>query len=231
LVPLSGPGVAAAAIDAKGGDPLKGSGKSMTHFELEEALEENGCAVCRLVSKAGRSYLSSLPYESVNDPDVQKGFGESLGLCNRHAHRMVVAGDGLGISLLYRVAVREGIQVLSETSGPPKPARALSGLLGRSSWVEATIPEPGTCCMVCRAEEESEERYLKSLVDGVNDGSLGVPLDGPGAVCVLHLSRASALAGGLPRALVEATRAALEELEEDLDKHVRHNRYRFSDEP
>lgn len=210
---------------------MKGSGKSMTHFELEEALGEDGCAVCRLVGKVGRSYLDSLLYESVNDPDVQRSFEESLGLCNRHAHQMVEAGDGLGISILYRVAVRAGIELLSRTPEPSKTTSALSGLLGRDPRKEAAVHEPGTGCMVCRAEGESEKRYLKVLVDGATDGSVDAPLDGPGAVCVRHLSRAAALTGGLPRALVEATREALKELEEDLNKHVRHNDYRFRDEP
>ncbi len=55
---------------------------------------------------------------------------------------------------------------------------------------------------------------------------------GPGAVCVRHLSRASALAdGALPEALVEVTRAAMKELEEDLSRHIQHNDYQHQDEP
>lgn len=210
---------------------LSYSGKGLPHFKLEEALKQEGCAICRLIDRTGRSYLESMLYESVNDPDVQKGFRDSLGLCNRHAHRMLEMGDGLGISILYRVVLRREIEELSGASGPSKGASALSAILGRSPE-EAAIPEPGEGCMVCRTEEEAGKRYLRVLLEGARDGSLDGMLDGPGAVCVRHLSRASALAGGgLPPALIEATRAALEELEEDLGRYVRHSDYRFRDEP
>ena len=64
------------------------------------------------------------------------------------------------------------------------------------------------------------------------DGSLEGLLDGPGAVCVRHLSRASALAvGGLPRALLGVSQAALEALEADLIKFIRHRDHRFAYEP
>ena len=207
------------------------TGKSTTHFELKESLEQDGCAVCRLVSKTGHDYLDNLLYELVNDPDVQKKFRESLGLCNRHAYEMLDMRDALGISILYRVVVRQEIEHLSQVSGSSEPSSTLLGIFSQPSSGQQSIPEPGSGCMVCRSENESEERYLRVLLEGAEDGSLDGSLDGPGAVCVRHLSRASALAdGGLPKALVEVTRAAMEDLEEDLDEHVRRNDYRFQDE-
>ncbi len=70
---------------------MKNTGKSIAHFELEEALGQDGCAVCRLVSKTSHDYLDNLLYELVNDPAVQKGFRDSLGPCNRHAYEMLWA--------------------------------------------------------------------------------------------------------------------------------------------
>ena len=67
------------------------SPKGMSRFELEEALRQQGCAVCRLVERAGSSDLEYLLYDLVNDPDVQKEFRASLGLCERHAQRMLEA--------------------------------------------------------------------------------------------------------------------------------------------
>ena len=210
----------------------KDTGKSTTHFELKESLEQDGCAVCRLVSKAGHDYLDNLLYELVNDPDVQKEFRDSLGPCNRHAYEMLDMRDALGISILYRVVVRQEIEHLSQVPGTSEPSSTLLGIFSQPSSGQQSIPEPGSGCMVCRSEKKSEERYLRTLLDGAEDGSLEEVLDGPGAVCVRHLSRASALAdGSMPEALIDITRAAMEELEEDLDKHVRHNDYRFRDEP
>ena len=86
--------------------------------------------------------------------------------------------------------------------------------------------------MVCGAEREAEIRYLRVLLDGAQDGSLGGLLGATGSVCVRHLSRASVLAGGwLPPALVDTTREMFEDLEADLGRYVRHSDYRFRDEP
>jgi hypothetical protein len=86
--------------------------------------------------------------------------------------------------------------------------------------------------MVCDAERQAERRYLQVLLEGAEDGSLDNLVKGSGSVCVRHLSRASAVAGGwLPSALIEATREAFGDLESDLGRYVRHSDYRFQDEP
>jgi hypothetical protein len=211
-----------------------GTEKGLPHHRLAEALHERkkGCAICRLVNRTGRRYLESLLYEQVNDSGVQAEFRESLGLCQRHAYLMLDVGDGLGTAILYRAATRELLEILSQTPDPPKPQGTLSALLRRPSKGEPAIPEPGAGCMVCRSEESAEEAYLRSLLAGAEDGSLEGLLQGPGAICVRHLSGASAASGGrLPRALVEVTREALSDLEADLGLYVRHNDYRYSDEP
>jgi hypothetical protein len=204
----------------------------MSRFELEEALRQQGCAVCRLVERAGSSYLEYLLYDLVNDPDVQKEFRASLGLCERHVRGMLEKGDGLGVAILYRAAVKELLGLLSRIPDAPRSQASLAKLLGRSTKVEPAIPEPGVDCMVCSAEGEAERRYLRVLLDGTEDGSLDGLLGGLGVVCVRHLSRASVLAGGwLPQALVDATREMFEDLETDLGRYVRHSDYRFRDEP
>ena len=53
---------------------MNDSPKGMTRFELEEALHQQGCAVCRLVERAGNSYLDYLLYDLVNaanEPDIK----------------------------------------------------------------------------------------------------------------------------------------------------------------
>ena len=210
---------------------MRSPGKSLPHFKLEEALKKEGCAVCRLIEDAAHSYLDNLLYELVNDPSVQQELRDSLGLCNRHAYQMLEFGDGLGTAILYRVVVEEELARLDKLSKKGRPSSGLSSLLGRGD-ADGSLPEPGAGCMVCRAEEEAEERYLQVLLEGARDGSLKGLLDGPGAVCIRHLGRAAEQAGGsLPRALQERARAELVDLKNGLEKYVRHKDYRFKDEP
>jgi hypothetical protein len=212
---------------------LNDSPKGMSRFELEEALRQRGCAVCRLVERAGSSYLEYLLYDLVNDPDVHKEFRASLGLCGRHAQRMLEKGDGLGVAILYGAAVKELLGLLSRIPDAPRPQTSVARLLGRPARMDPAIPEPGDGCMVCNAEGEAEKRYVRVLLDGAEDGSFEEGLlDGRGSVCVRHLSRASMLAGGwLPPALIDASREALRDLEADLGRYVWHSDYRFRKEP
>jgi hypothetical protein len=208
--------------------------KGLPHHRLEEALREQrrGCAVCRLVNRTGRRYLESLLYEDVNDPGVQAHFRESLGFCSRHAYLMLDVGDGLGTSILYRAATRDLLKHLSQMPDEPKSRASLRTLIGGSSREQTTFPEPGSGCMVCRSEESAEDTYLRALLDGAEDGSLVRLLDGPGTICVRHLSRASKVGGGrLPEVLVEITRVALKDLEADLSLYVRHSSHQHRDEP
>lgn len=208
-----------------------GGSKSLARHELEEALRREGCAVCRLVESVGRSYLDGLLYESVNDPGAQKEFRASLGLCDRHAHAMLEVGDGLGTAILQRVAVRALLDVLSK---PPEEdgRRSLAASLFGRREEKPVFPEPGTGCMVCRAEDGAERRYLEVLLDGAEDGSLEGKLGGPGSACMRHLSRASAMAGGRPpESLTNAAKAKLEKLRDDLDRYVWHKDHRHADEP
>lgn len=211
---------------------MNDSPKGMSRFELEEALRQQGCSVCRLVERAGSSYLEYLLYDLVNDPDVQKEFRASLGLCERHARGMLEKGDGLGTAILYRAVVKELLGLLPKTPDAPKSQVSLAKLLRRPTRVDPAIPEPGDGCMVCTAEGEAERRYLQVLLDGVQDGSLGDLVGRSGSVCVRHLSQASVVAGGwLPSTLIDATREAFGDLESDLGRYVRHSDYRFRDEP
>lgn len=212
---------------------MNDSPKGMSRFELEEALRQRGCAVCRLVERAGSSYVEYLLYDLVNDPDVHQEFRASLGLCGGHAQRMLEKGDGLGVAILYQAAVKELLGLLSKIPDAPRSQGSLAKLVGRPTRADPAIPEPGDGCMVCHAEREAEKRYLRVLLDGAQDGSLEEGLlGGPGSVCIRHLSRASALAGGwLPSTLIDASREALKDLEADLGLYVRHSDYRFRKEP
>ena len=87
--------------------------------------------------------------------------------------------------------------------------------------------------VLCDVEQEAQRRYLRALLDDVAQGSLEQSLlDGPGSVCVRHLSRVFVLAGErLPLKLIDAAREAYTDLEADLGRYVRHSDYRFRNEP
>ena len=58
--------------------------KSVSYFELLDALRLEGCPVCRLLLKWSRFYLDSLFYEYVTDFGVRSRLRQSDGFCNWH---------------------------------------------------------------------------------------------------------------------------------------------------
>jgi Family of unknown function (DUF6062) len=137
------------------------------------------------------------------------------------------------VAILYRAALYELLGHLSKVPDASKSEVSLTKFFGRSTKEDPAIPEPGDGCMVCDVEQEAQRRYLRALLDGVAQGSLEQSLlDGPGSVCVRHLSRAFVLAGErLLLTLIDAAREALADLEADQGRYVRHSDYRFRNEP
>jgi hypothetical protein len=92
--------------------------RHMPYFVLLEALQQPGCALCRLLSSDTRRYLDGLLYESVNDSGFRNVWLTSRGFCHRHAWMMAESANGLGLGILYLALIeRWGRRLLDEA--PP----------------------------------------------------------------------------------------------------------------
>jgi hypothetical protein len=65
--------------------------RTMSFYDLRDALSEPGCPICRLKARAAERYLDGLLWESVNDPGVRAQvrrllsiYEASEGLCLPH---------------------------------------------------------------------------------------------------------------------------------------------------
>ena len=208
------------------------SKKGASHFKLEEALHREGCALCCLVEEVGCSYLKNVIYESANNLDVHKKYRSSLGLCEHHARQSLEMNEGSGVAILCRATTQEILHILSKIPASPQPRKPLAVLLRSTTKAKRSILEPGDGCTVCQVEEKEEDRYLRALLEGAGDGSLHGHLNGPGTICIKHLSRISALADGwLPPELLEIAREEIRDLNVDLGLYVRHIDFRYRNEP
>lgn len=62
--------------------------------ELERALREAGCSLCRIVRRHEEVWLFHTLWEFTGDPRVRQRFDESFGLCSSHA-RLLIRDEGL----------------------------------------------------------------------------------------------------------------------------------------
>jgi len=148
-----------------------------THFNLCDALEAPGCAICTLVTKAVASSLNDLLYERVNDPGVQQELRASGGFCHRHAWELCDVGDAMGVGMLYQALLEQAIASLNQPPG------------SRNALVARTKPA-ATPCPSCRQATETGQRYLRLFIDVFEDTMFRAALDRSHGLCLSHVQEA-----------------------------------------
>jgi hypothetical protein len=196
--------------------------RDTTAFEVREALQEPGCAVCRLTLRSVSRLIQSIAYEQVNDLALRKDLRRARGFCNTHAHQWLrEARSVLGTALIYRDVVHAALRDLGPSENPR--GGLLRGFLG------APRRHRRTSCPACLAQFEAEARYVEALLVVVNaDSSL---LEGSVGVCRRHAVAALRQGGGAADLVVAHTRNAVEAMVRELDEVIRKEDYRFRDEP
>jgi hypothetical protein len=82
-------------------------GRTMSFYDLRDALTQPGCPVCRLKADAVRRHLDGMLWESVNDSGVRHDIREARGFCQQHAWQLVEGGSSLGAAIIcHRCATR-----------------------------------------------------------------------------------------------------------------------------
>lgn len=199
-------------------------------FEVREALEHPGCAVCRLALRSVGRFLQSVAYEQVNDPGLRADMRAARGFCNQHAFRWLrEAHNVLGTALIYRDILQHALQSESKASTGLNGHRSalLRALLGAD---QRTATHAN--CPARRTQHEAEKRYLGALLaSAAVDENTQCAVERSQGLCERHFAWALAC-GGLGADLVaERTRRILEVLVGELDEVIRKEDYEFRDEP
>ena len=148
---------------------MPGREKFSTYYEIRDACYKSGCPICRLLDRRVRDYLDSLFYESVNDPFVRTKLRGALGFCRKHALRALGLGDSLGIAIIHE----DLLQLV---------ARQLD---------EGRMPRPLVACPACSLHRVSEEGYIRTLVEYLDDDEFQGAFKSSDGVCLPHLHRLS----------------------------------------
>jgi hypothetical protein len=200
--------------------------KDTSYFELRDALQAGGCALCHLGRKAAARYLETLNYEGVNDPALRQALRAARGLCQRHAWQLTrLRGSPLGVALIYRSIINDLIEVL-ESQGPvvgrrPGDRRALAARLGAAKR-----------CPACRVEEEAAERASQTLLAHLGEPEIAPAYATAGGLCLSHLRGVLAQADEAQARTLQAWQLAVyQNLRKQLSEFIRKHDHRFRDEP
>jgi hypothetical protein len=200
--------------------------KDTLYFELLEALQAGGCALCRLARKASDSYLNALLYEGVIDVPIRDELRSARGPCHRHAWQMAdKRGSVLGTAVIYRDVVNTLAKALREEAAAPRRWRGnRDGLARRLA--------PTTGCPACALEQDAERRSANTLLKHLGSADIAAAYAAAGGLCLPHFQVVLAHAGEeATRALAEWQESALSRLCDELDELIRKHDYRFRGEP
>lgn len=127
---------------------------SVAVVNLERALREPGCPICRRVRETEERWIWNVLYELSGDPEVHERFASSLGLCRAHAALMAQVVDTrelltpTGVARLYATAVSQALQTLAELSRRRK----------------TVAREECPLCLVAKEAEERQGWFLGRLL-------------------------------------------------------------------
>jgi hypothetical protein len=201
-----------------------------TFFELLEALERPGCALCSLTRESVRQYLHSLSYEQVNDVDLRAKLRAS-GLCQRHAWLFLEeGGNRLGVAIVYRDLLAHALRELESSRASGRGlARRLGSLLAAGRATEPAKHRVAQPCLACGIETDAEWRYRSTLLDHLGEADLRQRLRTSAGLCLPHLGRGLLSEGrGQDLAWLRQDAASrLRTLVGELDEYIRKHDYRF----
>lgn len=192
-----------------------------TRWDLEHALGEAGCAVCRLVRVGVQRFFDGLLYENANDATIRRRVADALGFCNRHAWQMRAQGGALGIALLQRDALQQWQQQLehAQTRGSDERAHKLVAHANRGK----------AKCLACEKQNEIEARVIAVLIGALDEDNFRARVRASAGLCRPHFAQACDAASRAEtiRALVEIQIAVNARLLAELGEFIRKNDYRF----
>jgi len=160
----------------------------LTIVQIEEALKQPGCAICRLHEKAVHKSAEGFLYENTLNAAAREPVLKARGFCPEHT-RLVAAlelskdGSTLGINNIYEELARTVVKELSDAAKPRSKGTLSSRLKTRGK--RSALPP----CPLCTLGEESAENYLCAMFEELDaeDSATRTIYESSDGLCYPHL--------------------------------------------
>lgn len=148
--------------------------------KFEQAVKVSGCPLCYMRQQAEAKYIRSIIADHINDPASRVHIINSLGYCPAHTWKVAEVekkedGESLGTSIIYEHLTLVLVERLEKLKRYPKLLAANNPLLQQ---VQKYLPRQGspsaslrtdTPCRVCQMAAESDDSYVRWLLEGLAD--------------------------------------------------------------
>jgi len=156
----------------------------INYAKLIAVCAKPGCPFCNLLQQETKQMLESLLYEYITDPEINRRFRASRGLCHVHSWQAAQLHKSLGIAILYEAALDEVLKIINHT-----PDHKLLALQAPSKRLVEAL-EPTEACMLCQLQDEQETRLSEVLGEYIADEKMRVAYQGSDGLCLSHFKRA-----------------------------------------
>ena len=194
-------------------------------YNLRQAFDQPGCAVCRLTLDSVHHYLGSLVYEYVNKVPTHEAVRAARGFCATHAWHIQeqFPASGVGVAVLYEGLVRNMLNDMGDV--PPNGNR-------RQVANAASALQAHGECPACTHRATVETHLLRNLLDHLDQEDFAAGFSASSGLCLPHLRAALEISGqhANKTRLLAAQQAIWRELQADLAEYMRKNDYRFQPE-
>jgi hypothetical protein len=207
--------------------------KHLSYHALVEALDEDGCPFCTLITGALERYFRTVLYEQVNDIGIRAKLRESQGYCAAHGEMLRQARSVLGSAIIHRDIVNTLARLLEEERPPESTPRGwLRGLVGADHRRPDPLLGDTEPCVACLRIREREVHYADTLLLNWDDERLQRKFRDSSGLCLSHLRLTLARTRGQTQfeALKALHLAKWRDLIGELDEFIRKQDYRFADE-
>lgn len=200
------------------------------YYELRDALDGEGCAICALALRGLRRYMEKLAYEAINNIGVRAELRAARGFCAVHGQMLREVRSALGTAIIHRDILGAAMGALEADAGGS--GGLLGRLLGGQPKAGPAGLAPSAGCPACARRREAEQIYLDTLVARIGEAELRQHFDASAGLCLPHLR--AALARCRPDSfarLKEAQMAVWGGLAHELDEFIRKHDHQFAREP
>jgi len=210
--------------------------KLLCYFDLWDAFQKPGCAVCILVERQSLRYLDALLYERVNDVGTRERLRASLGFCNWHAWKALdVQHCSLGLGIIYGDILKRVEERLTKVKNFfPVDIPFISKIFRRDEvFLRNPYLRPKQRCPACQHVRFFEKFFLETLLDFISEADFERQFNHSSGVCFSHLTQA---AEQYPRhknmpLIIKKQMQKFESLRNEVAEFIRKQDYQYHEEP
>ncbi|MEJ6949755.1 DUF6062 family protein [Natronospora cellulosivora (SeqCode)] len=182
--------------------------RSIMSVDLEDALHEEKCPICRLKRINSEKFLWNLIYDATSDPGVHKQFKKSYGFCNDHNQLVIKVIKGrdclsaTSVARLYETLIPVSLKMLNglknkQTHGIKEQ---ISKLIRFKKRIDEDEESPSNRfkkekCMVCQTIDQNVQALEKTLIENLREESFRNIYKESDGLCLPHFQETLELTG------------------------------------